>query len=169
MHPFSTPWIHYPLNPLKCIDSLYCKHAKLRHNCLIGHFQKYCVKWKLLPEPLTVFWCFQGVEKGCIGNKWVKEGWACFSCSKLSTFSTLRGRPSEVFYKKVFWNICKFHNKTHVSESYLDKIAECRPAVWLKKTSVQVFSCKFLQTFSEHIFNKTTLEMILQISKENNE
>ena len=22
--------------------------------------------------PLTVFWCFQGVEKGCIGNKWVK-------------------------------------------------------------------------------------------------
>ena len=23
-------------------------------------------------ENLTVFWCFQGVEKGCIGNKWVK-------------------------------------------------------------------------------------------------
>ena len=22
-------------------------------------------------ENLTVFWCFQGVEKGCIGNKWV--------------------------------------------------------------------------------------------------
>ena len=21
---------------------------------------------------LTVFWCFQGVEKGCIGNEWVK-------------------------------------------------------------------------------------------------
>ena len=23
-------------------------------------------------EKLTVFWCFQGVEKGCIGNEWVK-------------------------------------------------------------------------------------------------
>ena len=22
-------------------------------------------------EYLTVFWCFQRVEKGCIGNKWV--------------------------------------------------------------------------------------------------
>ena len=24
-------------------------------------------------ENLTVFWCFQGVEKGCIGNEWVKQ------------------------------------------------------------------------------------------------
>ena len=24
-----------------------------------------------ISENLTVFWCFQGVEKGCIGNKWV--------------------------------------------------------------------------------------------------
>ena len=23
-------------------------------------------------ENVTVFWCFQGVGKGCIGNKWVK-------------------------------------------------------------------------------------------------
>ena len=22
-------------------------------------------------ETLTIFWCFQGVEKGCIGNEWV--------------------------------------------------------------------------------------------------
>ena len=28
---------------------------------------------------LTVFWCFQGVEKGCIGNKWINDinGLAC--------------------------------------------------------------------------------------------
>ena len=25
-----------------------------------------------ISKNLTVFWCFQGVEKGCIGNKWVK-------------------------------------------------------------------------------------------------
>ena len=24
-------------------------------------------------ESLTVFWCFQWVEKGCIGNEWVIE------------------------------------------------------------------------------------------------
>ena len=24
-------------------------------------------------ENLTVFWCFQGVEKGCIGNEWVED------------------------------------------------------------------------------------------------
>ena len=23
-------------------------------------------------ENLTLFWCFHGIEKGCIGNKWVK-------------------------------------------------------------------------------------------------
>ena len=27
-------------------------------------------------ENLAVFWCFQGVEKGCIGNEWVKR---CFT------------------------------------------------------------------------------------------
>ena len=25
------------------------------------------------PENLTVFWCFQGVEKGCIGYKWINS------------------------------------------------------------------------------------------------
>ena len=24
-------------------------------------------------ENLKVFWCFQGVEKGCTGNEWVKN------------------------------------------------------------------------------------------------
>ena len=24
-------------------------------------------------ENLTAFWCFQGIEKGCIGNEWVKR------------------------------------------------------------------------------------------------
>ena len=27
-------------------------------------------------ENHTIFWCFQGVQKGCIGNKWVKA-WFC--------------------------------------------------------------------------------------------
>ena len=29
-------------------------------------------------ENLEVFWCFQGVEKGCIENKWVKFAWLLF-------------------------------------------------------------------------------------------
>ena len=29
--------------------------------------------YSLKTENLTIFWCFQGVDKGCIGNKWVKE------------------------------------------------------------------------------------------------
>ena len=37
----------------------------------------------LKTENITVFWCFPGVEKGCIGNKWVK----------VTRFS----------YKNVFW------------------------------------------------------------------
>ena len=30
-------------------------------------------------ENHKVFWCFQGVEKGCIGNEWVKNGSWVFS------------------------------------------------------------------------------------------
>ena len=29
-------------------------------------------------ENLTVFWCFQEVDKGCIGNEWIKTCW-CLS------------------------------------------------------------------------------------------
>ena len=28
-----------------------------------------------ISENCKVFWCFQGVEIGCIGNKWVKHFW----------------------------------------------------------------------------------------------
>ena len=28
-------------------------------------------------ENVTVFWCFQGVEKGCIGIEWIKKKWFC--------------------------------------------------------------------------------------------
>ena len=29
--------------------------------------------YSLKTENFTIFWCFQGADKGCIGNKWVKE------------------------------------------------------------------------------------------------
>ena len=48
------------------------------------HFHKNGKKYPFIPnapilyslkasEIFTVFWCFQGVEKGCIGNKWVNS------------------------------------------------------------------------------------------------
>ena len=40
-------------------------------------------------ENLTVFWCFQGVEKGCIGNKWVK--WKCRFKKIINNLSILFG------------------------------------------------------------------------------
>ena len=40
-------------------------------------------------ENFTVFWCFQGVEKGCIGNKWVK--WKCRFKKIINNLSILFG------------------------------------------------------------------------------
>ena len=33
-------------------------------------------------ENLAVFWCFQGVKKGCIGNEWFKVNIYHSSCKK---------------------------------------------------------------------------------------
>ena len=41
--------------------------------CFLTHFfpiHPFSTSWKQNTE---VFWCFHGVEKGCIGNKWVNE------------------------------------------------------------------------------------------------
>ena len=46
------------------------KHFTLTHSFPMQHF-------------LTVFWCFHGVEKGCIGNDWVK---ACVSIINTKQF-----------------------------------------------------------------------------------
>ena len=51
-------------------------HTVLTHSFSMHHFSTL---WKH-PKNLTVFWCFQGVEKGCTGNEWVNanssELWA---------------------------------------------------------------------------------------------
>ena len=50
-------------------------------------------------ESLTVFWCFQGVEEGCIGKEWVNEsdrliGLNHYGCKKYG--------PKEVYFKVKF-------------------------------------------------------------------
>ena len=50
----------------------------LQHfNFLLTHlFQMhpFSTSWKK-SENHKIFWCFKGVEKGCIGNKWVTKVW----------------------------------------------------------------------------------------------
>ena len=45
-------------------------------------------------ENLMVFWCFQGVEKGCIGNEWVNK--------KLHKYLT-HSRSFSQFTKTIYW------------------------------------------------------------------
>ena len=45
--------------------------------CFLGNFKSFVPNAPFLNPPkilknLLVFWCFQGVEKKCIGNKWLK-------------------------------------------------------------------------------------------------
>ena len=58
MHPFCTPWKHQ-----KTFLSLPQENIRK---------PSFLYPMKTL-ENLTVFWYFQGEEKGCIGNEWVKN------------------------------------------------------------------------------------------------
>ena len=61
-----TNWNHY--------QSLF--YSKITKDSLTHSFpmHPFPTAWKHLKtsENRKVFWCFQGVEKGCIGNEWVK-------------------------------------------------------------------------------------------------
>ena len=46
-------------------------------------------------ENLTVFWYFQGVEKGCIGNKWVKVSVEPIYCAIYKPF--VKEKPDVLF------------------------------------------------------------------------
>ena len=77
-------WILCPIYPSQ-IRKLY---ESFKQDLLINNknfMRRICNKISKLINPfvpnapygyapnLTVFWCFQGVEKGCIGNEWVKK------------------------------------------------------------------------------------------------
>ena len=79
--------VHYPQKwflkpykkpfPIKCINSsLLYNWYYFYHNFIIVIINPFVPNAPFLypsktSENLTVFWCFQGVEKGCIGNEWV--------------------------------------------------------------------------------------------------
>ena len=62
-------------------------------------------------ENLAVFWCFQGVEKGCIGNEWVKRKLmykskqVSIKISKISKFSfTFKLNEKKKVPLKMIWS-----------------------------------------------------------------
>ena len=57
----------------RCSFKNLCFNSKWWIKCFYQFFLSATFLYPLkTSENLIVFWCFQGVEKGCIGNKWVK-------------------------------------------------------------------------------------------------
>ena len=87
---------------------------------------------------------------------------------------TVQKQPPEAFCKKMCsWKFHKIHRKTPVPESFLNKVADLRPATLLKKrlwpqacnflkkeTLVQVFSCEFCE-MSKNVFLQNTSGRLL--------
>ena len=71
---YTCAWISF-LIKLQAYPATLLK-KRFRYWCFPVNFAK-CLKTASLLNTsgrlLTVFWCFQGVEKGCIGNKWVND------------------------------------------------------------------------------------------------
>ena len=55
-------------------------------------------------KPLRFCWCFQGKEKGCIGNEWVNSE---------NTYYLLVQSQQQKYYKKI-WNMLKVNNANDV-------------------------------------------------------
>ena len=73
------------------------------------------IPYSSLSENLTVFWCFQGVKKGCIGNNWVNvmfttSGWFWWKKPKKGYnffffyFSDL-SQPAFLFENPIHWDL----------------------------------------------------------------
>ena len=118
----------------------------------------------------TVFWCFQGLEKGCIGNEWVKRKFSYISkitfCNKpmhvtevLKGFLecrnplTLQKRPPEMFYKKDVLKYFAIFTGKHICRDLCSiKLQSWRPTTLLNRDSnTGVFLWK-LWNFKKHLF-----------------
>ena len=69
--------------------------------------------WKY--KKTTVFWCFEGVEKGCIGNKWVNKRYRCFPFNFDKSFSTY-------FLPKIFVWLARESLKVTTEKRFLSLI-----------------------------------------------
>ena len=68
-------WFAQSLEFIKWLGLHKKRTVKVNHNIINGTFNPFVPDAPFLyslktSKNLTVFWCFQGVEKGCIRNKW---------------------------------------------------------------------------------------------------
>ena len=99
------------------------------------------------PENITVFWCFQGLEKGCIGNKWIK----LIRCELFY----LHVKYKEYMAKK--WGNINFDGKIlkgrfHFLNSIIQSIA-ITPLWSIDKEVGVAFTC----LWKEKLFNKSKI------------
>ena len=78
---------------MKTLFHLYNKaHTCLQaHNCLLNLLNPFVPNTVFLYRLKTlqnrkIFWCFQGVEKGCFGNEWVKMDKLIFFKTQIHNF-----------------------------------------------------------------------------------
>ena len=98
-----------------------------------------------MSENRKAFLFFQGVGKGCIGNKWVNT-------IKQKHFVRLKEVVCRFFFQnRSSWKSWRFHWKTPALESLFNKVAALRACGFIKK--IPQHSCfpvkfeKFLNTF----------------------
>ena len=95
---------------MKTLFHLYNKeHTCLQaHTCLLNLLNPFVPNAAFLYPLKTlqnrkVFWCFQGVEKGCFGNEWVKEhDYDTFLFSPVKVAETFN-----FFFRNIAFNIAK--------------------------------------------------------------
>ena len=80
-----------------------------------------------------VFWCFQGIEKVCIGNEWVKKWF------KTIFFLKILRKFSQIFFARYF-RVTASINTSHKG-SNAKKISRCnKDCLLLKRQSFVLFS-----------------------------
>ena len=98
------------------------KSKLIRSNSLNSFVPNALFLYPLKTENLTIFWCFHGVEKGCIGNKWFNarrtQNLDTISCP---TFCTVLVFPPLGHFRillsvwiefSICWNRYVFFNRT---------------------------------------------------------
>ena len=111
---------------------------------------------------LSVFWCFQGVEKGCIGNRWVKSSAELsnvkvyFPMSFLSLFICIIETISPLFLlnwnsKERLWNFKSYCNVLTISlyvnrrKNNLDCLWQWQPPTVIFKIALIVITETYLE------------------------
>ena len=102
-----------------------------------------------ISENLKVFWCFQGVEKWCIGNKWVnkeifkgqlfypREYTGLLKTSKTGSFITIVNglKLLTIVAKLSIWDICRGPGYASIEKSFLSSRFEIKREgfLWIQK------------------------------------